>query len=113
MCVCVCVAAIPWYVFDNQVADRLGWYPGASGVAAGTEVLYTIPSVIEEALLGTNKSNIAIQHQFIWGPAGSGAPVHYHCPAVNGLVYGRKKWFLFPPYTEIYTKTHPRIWIQQ
>ena len=23
--------------------------------------------------------------------AGSGSPLHYHCPAVNALVYGRKK----------------------
>ena len=30
-------------------------------------------------------------------PAGSGAPYHFHKPAVNLLFYGRKQWSVLPP----------------
>ena len=30
-------------------------------------------------------------YQFMLGPRGTGAPMHYHCDAVNFLVYGRKR----------------------
>ncbi|XP_062506868.1 uncharacterized protein LOC134183374 isoform X2 [Corticium candelabrum] len=51
-------------------------------------------------------------HQFILGPRGSGAPFHYHCPAVNVVCYGRKYWFLYPPGQAIYSKVHPFEWLQ-
>lgn len=42
--------------------------------------------------------------QFFLGPAGSGAPVHYHGHAVNALAYGEKRWFLQPPARGMYSK---------
>ena len=36
---------------------------------------------------------------FYVGPAGSGVNFHQHTNAWNALFYGRKRWFLFPPYT--------------
>ncbi|XP_065890131.1 uncharacterized protein [Dysidea avara] len=38
---------------------------------------------------------------------GSGAPFHFHCNAINLLVYGRKKWLMLPPGQAIYSKLHP------
>ena len=38
------------------------------------------------------------------GPAGSGAPVHFHGHAVNVLAYGAKRWFLYPPAAARYSK---------
>ena len=35
--------------------------------------------------------------RFSLGPAGSGAPPHFHGHAWNALIYGKKRWFLFPP----------------
>jgi len=35
--------------------------------------------------------------QFAVGAAGSGAPQHYHTHAVNLLLAGQKRWWLFPP----------------
>ena len=35
--------------------------------------------------------------QFYVGPAGSGAPLHYHDCAWNALVYGKKGWVLMQP----------------
>lgn len=48
--------------------------------------------------------------QFFVGSALSGAPVHYHGSALNLLVYGRKRWFLFPPSKAFYSVTHPHKW---
>ena len=35
--------------------------------------------------------------QFMLGPALSGAHIHAHASAWNGLVFGRKRWFVMPP----------------
>ena len=35
--------------------------------------------------------------QFYLGPQGSGAQSHFHGDAINGLVYGRKRWTFVPP----------------
>ncbi|XP_065843159.1 jmjC domain-containing protein 8-like isoform X2 [Oscarella lobularis] len=50
-------------------------------------------------------------HQFILGAPGSGAPFHFHCPAVNVVIYGRKRWFLYPPGLSHYSKIHPQHWL--
>lgn len=41
------------------------------------------------------------------GPKGTGAPFHYHMPAVNLLVDGQKRWALIPPSVAWYSRTHP------
>ncbi len=35
------------------------------------------------------------------GVEGSGAPVHFHNYAWNAVVYGAKKWLLYPPHDRI------------
>ncbi len=35
--------------------------------------------------------------QFFVGPAGSGAPFHFHNNALNTLAWGMKRWYLAPP----------------
>lgn len=44
--------------------------------------------------------------QFYLGPAGSGAPMHFHGHAVNTLAFGEKRWFLLPP-SDAYYSTLP------
>ena len=56
-------------------------------------------SYIENQKLGSTSWEI----QFYLGPAGSGAPVHFHGHAVNSLAYGQKKWFLFPSSEAFYS----------
>ena len=46
-----------------------------------------------------------IETQFYLGPAGSGAPPHFHGHAVNTLAYGEKHCFLYPPFQAFYSKT--------
>jgi hypothetical protein len=56
-------------------------------------------SYIENQKMGSTSWEI----QFYLGPAGSGAPVHFHGHALNSLSYGQKKWFLFPPSDAFYS----------
>jgi hypothetical protein len=42
-----------------------------------------LPPVMEQS---------AAQPQFFFGPAGSGAPVHFHGDAWNVVAYGAKRW---------------------
>mmetsp|Transcript_34625 Transcript_34625/g.78457 ORF Transcript_34625/g.78457 Transcript_34625/m.78457 type:complete len:252 (-) Transcript_34625:592-1347(-) len=49
-------------------------------------------------------------YQFYLGPPNSGSPVHHHHDAVNILIHGRKRWFLFPPGDAFYTTQPPGVW---
>ena len=51
--------------------------------------------------------------QFFLGPAGSGAPPHYHKHAWNALAYGRKRWFLWPPAAAMYSSMPIRRWLEE
>lgn len=46
--------------------------------------------------------------QFYLGPAGSGAPMHFHGHAVNTLAFGEKRWFIYPPSDAFYS-TQPAL----
>eukprot|EP00927_Polykrikos_kofoidii_P064546 TRINITY_DN59852_c0_g1_i1.p1 TRINITY_DN59852_c0_g1~~TRINITY_DN59852_c0_g1_i1.p1 ORF type:complete len:144 (+),score=12.29 TRINITY_DN59852_c0_g1_i1:3-434(+) len=44
--------------------------------------------------------------QFGIGPAGSGAPQHYHTHAYTSLFSGRKLWWFFPPPQSALSRQH-------
>ena len=46
-----------------------------------------------------------VNAQWALGKPGTGAPVHFHNGAWNMLFYGRKKWFIFPPFYSIMSKS--------
>ena len=48
--------------------------------------------------------------QFYLGPPLSGAPVHFHRNAWNVLIYGEKRWFVYPPDRAFYSKQHVWEW---
>ena len=79
----------PMYVFDSEFLQA-----HASG-------LYALPPVVLEAMAGEPA------HQLFLGPAGSGAPFHFHEDAVNAIVFGSKQWWLLPPGQGLYSKQHP------
>ena len=58
------------------------------------------------------KEELVATRQFAIGPAGSGAPIHYHSFAVNSLFYGAKHWFLFPPAYSIISNQPISEWIE-
>ena len=39
-----------------------------------------------------------VNAQWALGGEGTGAPVHFHNTAWNALVYGAKKWLIYPPH---------------
>ena len=49
--------------------------------------------------------------QFFLGPAGSGAPMHFHKDAVNILAHGRKQWWLLPPRAAMYSVEPSAAWV--
>ena len=58
------------------------------------------PAVLNEEVTHIN----TLKLQFYLGPPLSGAPVHFHRNAWNVLVYGQKRWFLYPPDKAFYSK---------
>ena len=52
-----------------------------------------------------------ISMQYYVGPAGSGAPLHYHCDAWNALAFGRKRWFLQTPADAVFSNRPVSQWL--
>jgi hypothetical protein len=42
-----------------------------------------------------------VNSQWALGGEGTGAPIHFHNTAWAGLVYGAKKWLIYPPHNMI------------
>ena len=58
-----------------------------------------------------DKQNIHLRnYKFYIGPPLSGVPPHFHTHSWNLLLYGRRRWFLFPPNTAFYSRQHPLDW---
>jgi len=78
---------VPYYVFDSQVFE------------ANFANYFKLPSFINSLF-----PNVSAYYQLMLGPAGSGAPFHFHCTAVNFLIFGQKRWYLSPPSSSWYSK---------
>jgi hypothetical protein len=52
-------------------------------------------------------------YQFMIAPKYAGASPHFHHSAANVLVYGRKRWFLFPPASSLYSTKHINSWVHE
>ena len=87
--------AFPTYIFEPTNSELLLKH-------------FSLPSVLNPNVTHISSSKF----QFYLGPALSGAPVHFHRSAWNLLVYGEKRWFLFPPNTAFYSKQHVWDWWQ-
>lgn len=71
----------PMYLFSAKLLDE-------SQIDVDTEPLQTF--------LGAVPGVQVMANQFYLGPAGSGAPTHYHQVAVNALAWGEKHWIVSP-----------------
>lgn len=91
------ISSLPPYIFDSLSSES----PLMSD--------FTIPPVLDP-----NVTQITTQTvQFYIGPPLSGAPVHFHRSAWNALVYGKKRWFLYPPTKSFYSKQHIWLWYNE
>lgn len=64
------------------------------------------PAVLDEEVTHISP----LKMQFYLGPALSGAPVHFHRNAWNLLIYGQKRWFMYPPDRAFYSKKNVWDW---
>ena len=84
----------PDYLFDGQVLHR--------NAALGRDA--PPPSLITNLTI--------VLKQLIVGPKGSGSPPHFHNHALNALVYGVKRWFMWPPRDAHFIFGHVSTWIK-
>jgi hypothetical protein len=104
----------PWYLFEGIQTAGLE----AEGSPMKWETCPT-PDIIQFAMEklspngsfavwgSNNMASRAIFQAAQWGVGapGSGAPVHFHNPAWNALLYGAKYWLLYPPHDRIMSNT--------
>ncbi|CAE7521230.1 unnamed protein product [Symbiodinium microadriaticum] len=117
----------PWYVFVGTPLSRRVREDSLVDV----DVIPT-PPVIAEALhyvnMGPNYRNNEhnaydrklevtrkdfINAQWALGGEGTGAPIHFHNTAWNALLYGAKKWFLYPPSDMIMSSRQIREFVEE
>ena len=100
------------YVFDAGAAADALFAKG--DIKRRVEALVRPSRELDELLGGFPRRLHAREHgrnaQVYAGPAGAGAPWHYHEQAVNALGFGRKTWYLRPPPTATYSVQMPRAW---
>ncbi len=90
----------PLYVFEARLPLQ---HPGFQGYHCFLNSTTRHPSIhtrshaIEDVPIHAAFDSISILKQFIVGPAGSGAPPHFHGHAANHLVFGQKEWLVHTP----------------
>ncbi|KAJ1456480.1 hypothetical protein M885DRAFT_587099 [Pelagophyceae sp. CCMP2097] len=107
------VSKLPDYIFDaGLLATKLFAAHGAL-VAEMDRAVEPSPRI--DALLNGFPSKLhrlghGASRQVFVGPAGAGAPFHYHEHAINALLHGEKRWFLLEPARAVYSTAHPLAW---
>ena len=88
------LTSLPPYIFDSLSSE--------SPLMAD----FAIPAVLDPKVTQITTQTV----HFYIGPPLSGTPVHFHRSAWNALVHGKKRWFLYPPRTSLYSKQHIWLW---
>jgi len=91
--------ATPPYIFERDIEKEL------------PELMDSVPKMPATMPSGGRAQVTPQPPQFYLGPAGSGAPVHFHGDAWNALMYGRKHWILFPPTDAKFSKVPVSEWV--
>ena len=96
----------PQYVFHPPTQQSMSITDGISP---------RMPDFIKDLDLDNSQEETG---QFYLGNPLTGAPLHYHNAAWNGMSYGSKRWFIFPPQhgafstrpaLDFYRKDYPRL----
>ena len=75
------------------------------------QVLHRDPALATDAPPPSLIANFSITlRQLIIGPKSSGSPPHFHNHALNALVYGVKRWFMWPPKDAHFMFGHVGTW---
>lgn len=123
---------LPHYVFDGQIEQKLedfdeellgGTNHGTARLSRAMLVSYCQCEIFScECLLLPGRLAVGrgevpdylinydpVLTQFNLGPALTGAQPHFHGDAWNGLVYGRKQWFISPPSRAFFARSGQRV----
>ena len=92
--------AHPWYVFRGHPIPKVSEKPNSltrhdicPTPEAMTYAFQRIPGA-----KSSERSDLFVNAQWALGGEGTGAPVHFHNTAWNALVYGAKRWIIYPPH---------------
>eukprot|EP01034_Spumella_vulgaris_P026643 gene26643-33252_t len=97
----------PWYVFKpnpipgvSEARDSLVRYDLCPTPEIMDAAFEKVPpaTVGERGPKGRQKF---VNAQWALGGEGTGAPIHFHNSAWNALIYGAKKWIIYPPHNMI------------
>lgn len=94
----------PLYVFDRHSELSAAGYEAVAGMVCE---LFPVPSLIMDP---DESGGVGGMH-FYLGRPGSGAPFHIHADAVNAVVAGSKRWFVYTPKRTLYSRTPVQEWI--
>lgn len=92
------------YVFDRHSELSAAGY---EVVADMVRAIMPVPSLIVDP---EDAGGVEAIH-FYLGRPGSGAPFHIHSDAVNAVVAGSKRWFVYTPKRTLYSRTPIQEWI--
>jgi len=87
----------PFYIFDEKILTNASFFSPEDN---------PIPTGIAQAFEGVPRFL-----QFYLGGENTGAPLHLHCPAINFLIHGKKRWFFYPPAKSITSKKQANTWL--
>ena len=97
----------PLYIFQkNEKMNEIG----LSLLSKLIENTFPTPQLI--CPVEYNKGGSESIH-FYLGTYGSGAPFHIHADAVNLVVFGSKKWYIYPPIQSVYSRKHITRWLNE
>lgn len=94
----------PLYVFDHDAdVNRRGY----DAFVAILRDMFPIPELIADPDDAGGLDDI----HFSLGRPESGAPLHIHADAVNAVVKGRKRWFVYTPARTLYSRKPIQEWL--
>lgn len=117
----------PWYIFrghpipamsENNKSSLVTYdrCPTPSSVQDCISKISGSEKIVEDYKENFQKRSkereLFINAQWAMGGIGTGAPVHFHNSAWNALVYGAKKWFVFPPNSMIMSNKQIKNFIE-
>lgn len=95
----------PLYVFDRAQAIN---GEGYEAILAVLRDMFPIPKLIADP----DEAGGLDGCHFYLGRPNSGAPFHIHADALNAVVSGSKRWFVYTPARTLYSRTPVKEWLE-
>ena len=89
------------FIVKVHLDDYLYYWIVISYLPVYVFILFVLFIYSSQGREGVEARKVFVNAQWAFGGAGTGAPVHYHNTAWNAVVYGAKKWIIYPPHHQI------------